>query len=130
MPAALTAHDLTSLAATVAERLGTGFVVFAAVNGGGSQNWGRTFPSLDDAALSTIVDTDGSVAIEYDDADAAAEAFTTFAREATENHTGIIEGEILLVTGDGEPRPFNVSSTTYPVLEDGVWHDELAPNRL
>lgn len=129
------AYNLVTLAGALVQAKGTSFVVFEANNAGGSQNWGRTFPSLGELALDELVGSDGLVAIEFETADEARDAFTTYAREATENYTSIIGGDIKLVTRSPSGnrhtvRNFEIDSKTYPVFEDGQWRDEIAPDRL
>lgn len=124
------AHTLKTLAQQVADSTGTAFVVFEAYNAGGSQNWGNTFPSLVGDQIVMVAASEGNAAIQYDDFEAAAAAFSTLAREATENYTAIIGGEIHLVASDYRAKFFEIDSKTYPVLENGEWRDELAPNRL
>lgn len=124
-------HSLLTLATQVAETTGTAFVVFEAANNGGSQNWSNHFPSLVAGQLVMVASMDGHAAMHYTDYESAAAAFSTFAREATENYTAIIEGEIHIVGPlVDDPRTFDIASTTYPVYENGKWRDEIAPNRL
>lgn len=119
----------------IADRTGdAGIVLLELHNGGGSQNWGRQFPSLSDDQLDMI---DETAFMQCDSAREARDLFQRLTLDCAENGTGgLIGGTITLVvrdeceSDDVETLAWDLDSKTRPVFEDGDWRDDLIVDRI
>lgn len=108
------------------------FVVIDAWNNGGSCNWPRAFPSLDQDQTEALGDP---FAIRYDTVAEAQAAFTTICHDIVEEGcNGLAGGIIHYVASDcGEVGTcsFDSSSdTSRPVFTDGALGHELILERI
>lgn len=117
--------------AVVAGKGSTAIILLELHNGGGSQNWGHQFPSMTHEQLNML---DETTFISCDGVDEANEAFERLALACAENGTsGLISGKMTLITpkGDGtDCFEWDLDSKTRPILEDGVWGEDIIVDRI
>ncbi len=110
------------------------FVVLDLYNGGGSQNWGRQFPSMTTEQLNMI---DETAFLQCDTRKEACDLFQSLTKDCGDNGTGgIISGTITLVVPDArhddevETLTWELDEKTRPVLDGTTWKDEIIVDRI
>jgi len=109
-------------------------IVLELYNGGGSQNWGRQFPSLTSEQLNAL---DETAFMTFENRQKACDMFQELTLACGENGTGgLIGGTITLVVpharedDEVETITWELDEKTRPVLEGGVWKDEIIVERI